>query len=209
MTGERRIVELAASLIEKKMEEYRRLIQTNFQRVICNPLQDKVEAINRRFGSAELSHGCTASIDSMSCTIKLPGHRLLSITVFILHESVYRRQTQVMDVFDRKVHNVEVVGRPTLRNQKIMAWGQVMGPDSSGFNLILLEDTADPYGKWMSMRKHLYWLRAYPAQRSRTFCNGDGGTAGRIELIDAMDVYRSVITEFEIRHVTTLIQTAL
>ncbi|NMI04816.1 serine/threonine protein kinase [Paenibacillus sp. SZ31] len=141
--------------LEKEREarertEYIKEINFQFQQELYNSLKDFVEEFNLKYTSGDIILDSLNNIekDSFYLNIKLPSGERGLIEFKVLFDKDFERVVEDRYFGNRR----KQIQRPKLNNQLIAAWGYLAVIDGRGFNVFLVKEKDDLYGKWYLMK---------------------------------------------------------
>lgn len=142
----------------RQKEESERLdhvkrINYQFERVIYDPLKNYVEEFNTRYTGTKmvLDQFKSHEKDNVVLKLQLPSYKRVDIKLRTLYDKDFEkiREDRFME---RKYKDVV---RPKVENKLVLAWGYFDVQDGHGFNLLLVEDEDNIYGKWVFMKNKI------------------------------------------------------
>ncbi len=182
---------------KKQEEEFCKLVKYQFNNDIYIPLKSFIDEFNSKYPNKNISI-TPFSIESTSQNINidiqlLSGEYILIKLVPIL-ESDFIRETRLPDYLGGGIRSEVKV--PVLRKRKVKAWGGIYNSNSTGFNIVLLENEGDIYGQWYSMENTNSGLsRNY---RIQPFAFNINELEKEIQYVDATHIYNTDVSEFDI-----------
>ncbi|ACZ09448.1 Uncharacterised protein [Sebaldella termitidis] len=87
---------------------------------------------------------------------------------------------------------------------KVYLWGSVKGPDNKGYNILLVKDEEEYYGKWIKLENTNNFCRP-EKMRLEPFAFELEELKEEINYIKATHIYKTNIKEFNSKHLIEFI----
>ncbi|PZT54345.1 serine/threonine-protein kinase [Paenibacillus silvae] len=160
----------------REQEENERLahikrINYQFKQSIYDPLQEFIELFNTKYTAnpkITLEPFNNLQRDNFVVKMHLPSHQRIEIKLKVLYDKDFMKErTDRFDRFDQR--KFKVLERPKLNNQLILAWGYFDIVATHGFNLLLVEEEDNIYGRWYLMKNKISALYQKPKNVQEPF----------------------------------------
>jgi len=155
---------------EIKAEESKRLKRVNeidafckkvsyqYQNDIIAPLVALIDNFNMKSQSGKIS--LSHSTHDITTSIRLPSGKTIKIHIQPILKEDFVRQRRVNDLgaivrddyYNNSPYGNRIISRveiPHYKNDRILAWGGLYASSGQGYNLLLLEQKDELYGKWL------------------------------------------------------------
>ncbi|KAF6565355.1 serine/threonine protein kinase [Paenibacillus sp. EKM202P] len=146
---------------ESEQQDHVKRINYQFKEHIYEPLKDYVNEFNTKYTGSKmiLDEFNDLKRDSINLELRLPSQKRVKIRLRVLYDKDFVK-TRKDDFWESRT---EVVVRPKLRDQLILAWGYFDIQSDLGFNLLLVEEKDNIYGKWFFMKNKIGAFRQRPS----------------------------------------------
>lgn len=156
---------------ENERLAYVKRINYQFKQSIYDPLQEYIELFNTQYTANQkitLEPFNNLQRDNFIVKMQLPSHKRVEIKLKVLYDKDFiKERTDRFDRFDQR--KFKVLERPKLNNQLILAWGYFDIVETHGFNLLLVEEEDNIYGRWYLMKNKISSLYQKPKNVQEPF----------------------------------------
>ncbi|WP_029517972.1 serine/threonine-protein kinase [Paenibacillus polymyxa] len=152
---------------ENEKQDHVKRINYQFKECIYEPLKEYVNEFNTRYTGSKMILDSFNDLkrDYINLELKLPSLKKVNIRLRVLFDKDFYKIRE--DSFWESKY--QVVVRPKLRDQLIIAWGYFDIYDGQGFNLLLVEEADNIYGKWFFMKNKIGSFRQRPSNIKEPF----------------------------------------
>ena len=143
---------------QKEKEDHVKLIYSQFDRTIINPIVEFAEKINSRYAGDKLTFSAKRPINPKNTKFNwklcIPPDNEIHINYeVIFEENFVHTATTTKSPY---LTSIQTYGHvPQYNGQKVLAWGEITNSFNYGFNILLL-DNGDIYGDWIIMNNKNY-----------------------------------------------------
>lgn len=154
---------------QKEKIDHVKLIYSQFDRTIINPIVEFAERINSSYAGDKLMFPATRPINPNNTKFnwKLcipPNNEILINFEVIFEDDFVHTETEKRNPF---LTITQTNGHiPQYKNKKILAWASILNSFGYGFNIFLL-DSGNLYGDWILMNNHNNFSYATPNKERR------------------------------------------
>lgn len=197
--------EISKKEIQQKEEnEFCNLVKYKFQQDIYKPLVKFVDEFNSKYPNGNIKieqvsqnhkYYSDEYINNYSFKIITPAHNAINICLVPVVERLYlEEKKRCMHMYGEERGFPPQM--PKIREGKIMAWGYLKTKNKTGFNILLVQNDDDMYGKFFIMENSCNGLVMENRQSPFPFTLDE--LPQKIETIYALSRYNSDISEFYI-----------
>lgn len=182
---------------QSKESEFCNLIKYKFEQDIYKPLFELIKGFNARYPNGDIKITLNTKYSKeFSIKIVTPSNKVININLIPIIERDYLNKVPRYYT-DRYGNNRRISPKmPKIREGKILAWGYLDTEDRTGFNILLIEDTNDMYGKLMLLENNSNGFSN--KNRPSPFAFDIEELPKEIELIHTMHIYNSELITFNI-----------
>ncbi|MED2868748.1 serine/threonine-protein kinase [Bacillus thuringiensis] len=200
-TSAQRTKELEAEKVRKEKLEFEKLIYSQFQNDIYEPIKEFVDEFNKRCVNGKIVlQDIGDTLTSFKTSMRLPSDSLISIEVKILRDEDFMRHVPQQIPMPYESRTIRRLQRPILptNNKKILAWGNIKNQHGIGYNLLLLEDKDELYGEWVMLSNSVHSLFTMNNYRPNQFIFEFSELEEEIEKIMGTHMYNTEVMPFDI-----------
>lgn len=195
----------------KERQDFCKLVLSQFEQTILPPLESLIDAFNAGYAGEKASFSRRgATLGEMArgtptetgAQIHFPGGSSVQLSFRVCLEEDFVRDVTIDD-FGRRFTRQRVV-LPRFKDQRVLGWGLVKGSDARGFNVILLEQPGDLYGRFVFFVNKM----GFPSrveQRLEPFPYEFEELEREIRLIGAVHIYSTNVQDFDELFLTNFI----
>jgi len=147
--------------LKKEKEDHVKLVYSQFQQNIIDPIIDFAERVNLQYaGKDKLTFPKNLYFDpnktKFSWKLNIPPNNFININYEVIFEENFVRDIPVDRIFGGS-QTRRVNYHPKCKDKKILCWAEIVNKDGYGFNILLLESDGI-YGDWFIMdnKNNLY-----------------------------------------------------
>ncbi|MED3319281.1 serine/threonine protein kinase [Bacillus wiedmannii] len=206
-TSAQRSKELEAEKVRKEKMEFEKLIYSQFQNDIYEPIKDFVDEFNKRCVDGKvLLQGISDTLTSFKTSMRLPSDNLISIDVRILRDEDFMRHVPRQMPMPYESRTIRRLQRPIFptNNKKVLAWGYIKNKHGIGYNLLLLEDKDELYGEWVMLSNSVSGL-GIRENRPNQFVFEFDELEKEIQLVQATHIFNTEVIPFDIEKIQEFI----
>lgn len=179
---------------QKEKEDHVKLIYSQFDRTIINPIVEFAEKINSGYAGDKLTFSAKRSIDpkntKFSWKLCIPPDNEIHINYEVIFEENFVH-TEIDKIEPFLTISQTYRNIPQYKNKKILAWGEITNSFNYGFNILLL-DNGDIYGDWIIMNNK----NNFGGDKKEPFAFTIDDLPYEINLVQATHIFRSYFEEF-------------
>lgn len=178
---------------QEAIDEKKKMISYSIYENIYIPIKELIDDFNKTYASGKIALstykvGINRINQIQANTVS--GKRL-NIIINIVIEDKFEQEYQ--DPFFGQWYKKEY--RPKLNNKEILAWGSVYFEDLLSYNLILLDDEKNMYGKWYQLKNKNAVFNPEP-RYPEPFAFDFNELEEEIQQINSTHIYTSCLEEF-------------
>lgn len=186
---------------KKKEElEFCKLVKYQFKNDIYTPVKECIDEFNSRYPNKNIKiteFNIHSSSNQINIDIQLISREYITIKLVPILEDDFIRKRKVSDYYDTRT--ISEVRIPELRRRKVKAWGGLYTSHNTGFNIVLLENKDDIYGKWYVLENKCSPF--YQKERREPFAFNINELEKEIQYVDAIHIYNTEVSEFSIEKI--------
>lgn len=190
---ENRKKEIENTKRQEAINERKKTINYSIYKNIYTPIKNFVDEFNKQYASGKINiSDYTVSTDSFSnIRIMTISGKKIEIEIHSIIDRVFTKEYQ--DAFFGNIYEEEY--RPELKNKEILAWGIVNFSDELSYNLILVYDTENIYGKWYQLKNSNSVFNQNP-RTPEIFAFDFNEIEKELHYINVMHRYNSTLEEY-------------
>ncbi|PFN03476.1 hypothetical protein COJ51_16260 [Bacillus thuringiensis] len=204
----KRSKELEAERLREETEKYEKLIYSQFQNDIYEPIKEFVEEFNERSVDGKIIlQNIMNTRRSFETSMRLPSDSLISIDVRILRDEDFIRDVPREIPMPYERNTIKKLKRPIfpIGDKKVLAWGYIKNRQGIGYNLLLLEEKDELYGEWIMLSNSVNGIFASKYNRPDQFVFEFNEIEREIQLVRAFHVYSTEVMPFDIEKIQEFI----
>lgn len=178
---------------QEELAEKKKMINYSIYENIYSPIKDFINDFNNIYASGKINiTDYSVSTDSFS-TIRVNtiSSRKLEIEIHSIVERKFTREYR--DQFFGNIYEKEY--KPMLRGKEILAWGIINYANELEYNLILVKDDENMYGKWYQLKNTNSAFNTTP-RTPEIFAFDFNEIENEINKIDVLHIYNSTLENF-------------
>ncbi|MCH7330241.1 serine/threonine-protein kinase [Acinetobacter modestus] len=198
--------ELTAIQIKEK-EHQRKLdiLRFQFENEIISPISNLINEFN-----AVSDNSSAMRINKTSSS----GHPSYQISFDEKSISIWFKYINASDSYkfygnDRWGNQVLHHEQPRLNQNPVLAWGGFESTNGQGFNIVLVASSEDEYGNWYILKNKMSGFSTRNDHRPNPFAFSHDELIKEINLVGAIHIYSTTVTELNINEILQFISTAL
>ena len=196
----------------KERQDFCKLVLSQFDQTVLPPLESLIDDFNAEYAGEKASFSqsggtlgekmARATLTKTGAQIHFPGGSRIQLSFCVCLEEDFLRDVTIDD-FGRRSTRRRVM-LPRLKDQRVLGWGLLKASDGRGFNIVLLEEPGDLYGRFVFfVNKMGFPSRA--TQRPEPFPYEFEELEEEIRLIGAMHIYSTKVQDFDEAFLTTFV----
>jgi len=196
---------------EQDRHDFCKLVLSQFQQTVVTPIRSLVDDFNRDYAGPKVSfseQGITIGQAMMQITkdatiqVRFPSGQSVSVRFRVCMKEDFVRE--VFHNEDGLPFRHKKVILPQLKEQRVMGWGFVKASNGKGFNIVLIEQQGDLYGRFVFLVNRM----GFPAdveQRPEPFPFDFEELEREIQFIEAYHIYSTKTEEFSEAFLTNFV----
>jgi len=193
---------------KRDIEEYKKIVSYQFNKNVLEPIKEFIDQYNDSYsdGNITIREMSEYKPELTQITIELISKKNIVIEIIPLIDEDFIIQQRDTNRFGREFVKTKNV-RPDYNGSEIMAWGYIITPDNSGHNILLIKDNNEEiYGNWFMMTTQYNALTQYQYRiKPEPIILDYKELLLKMKTLNAIDIYNSDISKFNIDDVKKLI----
>ena len=188
-----RKIEIENTKKREAIEEKKKMINYSIYENIYCPIKEFISDFNDVYASGKINiTDYSVSTDTFS-TIRINtiSSKKLEIEIHSIVDRTFTRK--VRDLFFGNIYQEEY--RPMLKGKEILAWGIINYSNELEYNLILVKDDENMYGKWYQLKNTNSGLNSNP-RTPEIFAFDFNEIEDELTKINALHIYNSTLENF-------------
>lgn len=185
---------------KKEKEDFIRLVYSQFEQTIINPIIEFAEKVNLQYaGKNKLSFSENQYHAPEQTTffwkLMIPPNSSITINMEAICKENFTRDVYVDRIFNGNQTRKENY-TPQYKGKNILAWGEVVNKSGYGFNILLL-DSGDIYGDWIIMNNKNNFSHMTGKERREPFAFSLQELPAEIDKVQVTHLYSAEFDEFD------------
>jgi len=187
-------------------EQFEKMVQFKIEKDIMDPLHIIINKFNENYVSGKMRIEKKPNPDThlFEYFVHLLSGTMLILQIAALHDDGCYRNIEYDDYGKRK-HRKEFY-RPRLKKRSILAWGSFTSQYTTGFNLVLLENTDTMYGDWFALINTTSPLSGREKRHAEPFVFRLEELPKEIENVEDMHIYNTEVQSLTMEHFVEYIE---
>lgn len=188
-----RKIEIENTKRQEAINERKKTINYSIYENIYIPIKELIDDFNKLYASGKINiTDYSVSTDTFSnIRINTISSKRIEIEIHSIVDKIFKRERQ--DQFFWNIYEEEY--RPMLKGKEILAWGMINYADELSYNLILVNDNENIYGKWYQLKNSNSAFNQIP-RTPEIFAFEFNEIEKELHYINVMHIYNSVLEEY-------------
>ena len=188
-----RKIEIENTKRQEAINERKKTINYSIYENIYIPIKELIDDFNKLYASGKINiTDYSVSTDTFSnIRINTISSKRIEIEIHSIVDKIFKRERQ--DQFFGNIYEEEY--RPMLKVKEILAWGMINYADELSYNLILVNDNENIYGKWYQLKNSNSAFNQIP-RTPEIFAFEFNEIEKELHYINVMHIYNSVLEEY-------------
>ncbi len=188
-----RKIEIENTKRQEAINERKKTINYSIYENIYIPIKELIDDFNKLYASGKINiTDYSVSTDTFSnIRINTISSKRIEIEIHSIVDKIFKRERQ--DQFFGNIYEEEY--RPMLKGKEILAWGMINYADELSYNLILVNDNENIYGKWYQLKNSNSAFNQIP-RTPEIFAFEFNEIEEELHYINVMHIYNSVLEEY-------------
>lgn len=188
-----RKIEIENTKRQEAINERKKTINYSIYENIYIPIKELIDDFNKLYASGKINiTDYSVSTDTFSnIRINTISSKRIEIEIHSIVDKIFKRERQ--DQFFGNIYEEEY--RPMLKGKEILAWGMINYADELSYNLILVNDNENIYGKWYQLKNSNSAFNQIP-RTPEIFAFEFNEIEKELHYINVMHIYNSVLEEY-------------
>lgn len=188
-----RKIEIENTKRQEAINERKKTINYSIYENIYIPIKELIDDFNKLYASGKINiTDYSVSTDTFSnIRINTISSKRIEIEIHSIVDKIFKRECQ--DQFFGNIYEEEY--RPMLKGKEILAWGMINYADELSYNLILVNDNENIYGKWYQLKNSNSAFNQIP-RTPEIFAFEFNEIEEELHYINVMHIYNSVLEEY-------------